>query len=381
MLLDRSLKIGRLQHLSSMELAHEVESGVWQINPQTETVLRAMGERGDIIRTMQRAFSKTHREFSIVDPATMKSPIVGRLTAKGLADELTDRMYAIVDGTDGRAHYIPLSKGSDLAAFPVGGILQIGARNNPRAADQTIARVADSGIYNSANHLRLAQAQAREGHNPEALVAAHVRRLEALRRAGIVERIGHGIWEIPADLPERGLAYDRQQLGDLDVKLITPLSIDKQVRTVGVTWLDQTLVHDTIPPEQGFGADARNALRQRLAFLVEEGLARRDGTQIKFSRNLLWTLQARELSATAKAIETETGLTYRPTSNGDHVSGIYRRSVALTSGRFAMLDDGVGFSLVPWRSVIEQHLGRDLRGIVSGQDVSWSFERSRGLSL
>jgi ParB family chromosome partitioning protein len=33
------------------------------------------------------------------------------------------------------------------------------------------------------------------------------------------------------------------------------------------------------------------------------------------------------------------------------VAGIYRRSVTLPSGRYAMLDDGMGFSLVPWTPV------------------------------
>jgi hypothetical protein len=44
-----------------------------------------------------------------------------------------------------------------------------------------------------------------------------------------------------------------------------------------------------------------------------------------------------------------------------------------------MLDDGVGFSLVPWRAVIENRLGRSLSGTIRGQSVSWDF--SRGLSF
>ena len=53
--------------------------------------------------------------------------------------------------------------------------------------------------------------------------------------------------------------------------------------------------------------------------------------------------------------------------------------VTLASGRFALLDDDMGFSLVPWRPVIEQHLGREIRGTVSGADTSWDFSRSRSL--
>ena len=37
-----------------------------------------------------------------------------------------------------------------------------------------------------------------------------------------------------------------------------------------------------------------------------------------------------------------------------------RRSVMLASGRYALLDDGMGFSLVPWRPIIEPRLGQQI---------------------
>ncbi|WP_435750056.1 LysR family transcriptional regulator [Thauera sp. AutoDN2] len=40
---------------------------------------------------------------------------------------------------------------------------------------------------------------------------------------------------------------------------------------------------------------------------------------------------------------------------------IYWRSVILASGRYAMLDDGLGFSLVPWKPVIEERFGTATR--------------------
>ena len=53
----------------------------------------------------------------------------------------------------------------------------------------------------------------------------------------------------------------------------------------------------------------------------------------------------------------QTGLVHRAVTEGERVSGVYRRNVLLASDRFAMLDDGTGFSLVPWKPVIEQRLG------------------------
>jgi hypothetical protein len=42
----------------------------------------------------------------------------------------------------------------------------------------------------------------------EAFVRSHVRRLEALRRAGHVERIDADHWKIPSDIVERGQGHD-----------------------------------------------------------------------------------------------------------------------------------------------------------------------------
>ncbi|MPZ31460.1 MAG: DUF3363 domain-containing protein, partial [Rhodospirillales bacterium] len=71
---------------------------------------------------------------------------------------------------------------------------------------------------------------------------------------------------------------------------------------------------------------------------------------------------------------------WRPAVSGNHVSGQLVGSTQLSSGRFAMIDDGLGFSLVPWRPALEQHVGRVVSGVaLPGGDVSWSLGRSRGL--
>src|ERR1700747_2325429 len=41
----------------------------------------------------------------------------------------------------------------------------------------------------------------------------------------------------------------------------------------------------------------------------------------------------------------------------------YRQRLDLASGRFAMIDDGLGFSLVPWTPSLERHVGREVLGI------------------
>jgi Protein of unknown function (DUF3363) len=46
-----------------------------------------------------------------------------------------------------------------------------------------------------------------------------------------------------------------------------------------------------------------------------------------------------------------------------------------------MLDDGMGFSLVPWRPVIEQRLGQQLAATVRGSGVSWEIGRQLRVSI
>ena len=106
---DHALRAGRLRKLAALGLAEDLGSGRWRLEPDLRERLAALGERGDIIRTMQRALSAARLErapaeraiFSS-DPASAAS-LVGRIVERGLSDELRDRHYLIVDGLDGRA--------------------------------------------------------------------------------------------------------------------------------------------------------------------------------------------------------------------------------------------------------------------------------------
>jgi hypothetical protein len=163
------------------------------------------------------------------------------------------------------------------------------------------------------------------------------------------------------------------------VELRSHLPIERQTRLIGATWLDQQLIGGGKRlGELGFGSEVRDALRQRSDFLVDQGLAKRRGQRVILARNLLATLRGREVSTAANGIAAETGLAHRPVADGEHISGVYRRSVMLASGRFAMLDDGMGFSLVPWRPIVEPRLGQAVTAVVRSGGVSWELGRQRG---
>jgi len=161
------------------------------------------------------------------------------------------------------------------------------------------------------------------------------------------------------------------------------IPLDAQIKAPGATWLDRQLVaRDPVATGNGFGCEVRDAMDARTVHLESEGLARRQGQRVIFAQDLVGTLKNQELSAATQAIAERTGLEHKPSGAGDYVSGIYRERVTLSTGRFAMIDEGLGFQLVPWRPALDQHLGQHITGTMSpGGSVDWSLGRGRGLGL
>jgi len=161
------------------------------------------------------------------------------------------------------------------------------------------------------------------------------------------------------------------------------LTIEAQISAPGATWIDrQLLAKDPALSGGGFGAEVREAMDRRIDHLARNGVAERKGQRVVFARDLINTLRRQELDGIASKLSAETGLAHRPSAEGEHVSGIYRQRVTLSSGRFAMIDDGMGFQLVPWRPALEQQLGKQVVGVMApGGGVDWNFGRKRGLGL
>jgi Protein of unknown function (DUF3363) len=157
------------------------------------------------------------------------------------------------------------------------------------------------------------------------------------------------------------------------------------VAAPGATWLDYRLVERERMPLAmgGFGQEVRDALGARAEHLAAEGLAERQGARIVPQRDLLATLRRRELDAAGARLSVEKGLPYTPAASGETVSGTYRQRLTLTSGRFAMIDNGVGFALVPWTPALDKRLGRHVAASprraagssgVSGAGAGWRSE-------
>lgn len=187
----------------------------------------------------------------------------------------------------------------------------------------------------------------------------------------------------PGSIVELRRYEDRSGRTRMALAVRSDLSLEAQTSAEGSTWLDRQLVtRNPVDLGGGFGLEVKQALEERTEHLMEEGLARREGQRIVFARNLLATLRERELDTLGQKLAGEMNMSFQKSAAGEHVAGTYRQRFTLSSGRYAMIDDGLGFKLVPWTPSIEKNLGQHISGVARGDGgVDWSFGRKRGLGL
>jgi type IV secretory pathway VirD2 relaxase len=305
----QSALVGRMRKLERLGLAKELGPARWYLSERIEPILRELGERDDIIKRIHKGLVEQRIERNLSDYVLEEGdptrPIVGRLIARGLDDELRETAYAVIDGIDGRTHHVRLPNLDATSDGAPGSVVEL---------------------------RRFKDAMGRE-------------------RTAVAVR---------SDLP-----------------------LAAQVEATGATWLDRQLVarEPTTLSSGGFGLEVQQAIKERTQHLIRENLARREGQRLVFARDLLDTLRRRELDRAAAKLTAESGLPYRPAADGRVVSGVYRQRLDLASGRFAMIDDGLGFSLVPWTPSLERHLSREVLGLARVGRIEWTFARSRGLGI
>ena len=248
------------------------------------------------------------------------------MIGKGLAgDELTGRLHLVIDGADGRVHYVEMSEAA-AGETRTGSIVEVGrAEAPPRPADRNIAELArdNGGVYEPAIHLLTARDTMRvPDGNYEGYVETHVRRLEALRRAGIVERLDADHWRIPDDFENRAQDYDTGRTRQLGARVLSLIDLDAQVTANAATWLDRELVADAPVAlrDRGFGREARDALARRRQWLMEQGFAREDGSNTIYQRGMLSTLARREVEEAGRKLALERGMSFRMAENGERRS-------------------------------------------------------------
>ena len=291
----------------------------------------------------------------------------------GLTGESHDRAYAIIDGLDGRAVYAELGGAEQLAEIRRGAIVTLSPPDlQPKPSDVTIDRIARNhgGTYSAGLH------QANDPRASPEFIAAHVRRLEALRRQGHVERSADANWTVPENYLAKVRVYERSQTRSRSIAMLvhSEMGLAEQTHALGVTWLDEAPAPAGVP--LGFGREVADAQIKRHLFLAEIGIAANDGKALTQAQKS--ELLRRDLAQAGRKLSEEIGKPYSPAPTRGHVDGIYREPVSRVSGKFAVIERARDFAIVPWRNVLERSRGMSVSGMMRGGSVSWKLGRGLG---
>jgi type IV secretory pathway VirD2 relaxase len=384
-------KLARLHHLESLGLAQEMSAGVWRVDPDLVVRLRTLGSRGDIVKLMHERLRGSEPAIATVIFSKESPPaqaITGRVFDRGVADELYDRMYLLVEAQDGKAYYVPLSEYSEAPGYEaqVGSIVTITPmpRTSVRAADRNMHRLAmaEGGVYDSAVHIASVDGRVSlpPGVSAEDYVHSHVKRAQALASRGLIEALGEGRYRLPNDFLERAgkaLPGARDSGAILKVERHSLLDVEHQVRLEGLTWLDQELargINLERPPRLGatrFERQLAAALKARAARLVELDLATDSQGQWRARVGFIDQLYERELAQAAHRLQGRFGELVRLQA-GLLIQGQVAGIEQLPSGPHVIVAEAGRFALVGAQGRLAAQVG---------QSVELSIGRARGRAL
>lgn len=370
--------VARLDRLDSWDLAKRGTDG-WRLASGLIGRLRDMAEHDDIARAI--ASKVQGKAPQILLGADRSAHATGELLHVVPTDEFGDRFVAVIETAAGELRYAKFDRQQDIACLTdiQPGAMVVFEPNKPalRPSDLAVARIADQtgGLYSVETHARL------EPNADRRVLEANVRRLESMRRLGLVERASNGEFLI-GDHRSAALAFEERllQRAPFSAQVASYWSLAEQIDALAPTHLDRVLTGEMQAPT-GQGRLARefeHALQQRRLFLIEQGWM---GPQDRRpSKSMLQRMAQLELSSQAQALSDELRVPVLIHS-AHRVSGVYARRIDLAQGRMALIVGEGQANLVPWRPPLERFAGRHVEGVMRGQGLSWSLQRSLNINM
>ena len=278
----RTLLVGRVGALVTMGLAQKVARQQWRLADGWQDVLRSMGERGDIIKRIHEGLrgQGDSSRYGVIDGKSEHPPIEGIVRRKGLHDELTGDMYAVVETERGRAHYVRIDHAT-ADSLREGSIVRVAVKADrwAKPADNVLVRFAadNGGIYDPKKHVaELASRPVVVAGNkvePAEVIAVNLRRLKRLERHQLAVALPDGTWKVPPNLVEllgeREKTHPQWRTG---VEVLSP-DLQRAIHLVGPTWLDRAQENPECRARYGFGAEVSVAARERSVVLERLGVS------------------------------------------------------------------------------------------------------------
>jgi len=369
----------RLERLEAWGLAARTRQG-WRLSDDLLPALHKLEAHHAVEQAM--APYRQGREGQLLLAVDPREATTGQLVHLGPDDAFGDSFLAIVETGRGELRYARLERADDLARLtdaPPGAIIAFTPQTPAvKPSDHAIARIAEhtGGIYSAALHAELEPGVSR------GLLEANVRRLEAMRRMSLIARRSDASFIAGADHLKRALIYEDRiaRRYPMQASVLSHWTLEEQIEAPGPTHLDRVLAGE-IAPAVGEGAFARQeaqAVRQRRAFLIEEGWLQQG--EPRLARSALDQMADIELRDLAHSLSQEIG---KPVTTAplDRVHGVYSRRIDLAQGRMALIEGERQAHLIAWRPALERFAGRTVEGLARGNGRSWGLSRGLGIGL
>lgn len=397
--MQASQLVQRLNRLETWELAGQSKPGMWRLDGELQDKLTRLGEARDRERATARLLAQENRGLEPertreLEAAHSSQRVTGRLVGwESLGSDAKGPCLIGVEGIDGKFWTARVARVEDLRALAGvehGAIVSLSpGAPDIKPSDRTIWEIAQ------ANGLTYSAALHREAHPTDraSFIDMHERRLEALRREGIVARDRDGSFRLPDNYLDRVLA--RENLGGREsakVKLMDPHAIERQANYHGPTWLDR-MADDLEDKSQlryeHFGAEVRDAWKQRATLLKGLGLGdhQRDG----FHTVDDWheRLAQMELKSIRDRLERDTGRVTHFARDGERVEGVFTSRIHGAQQSWALIEHDRTATCVPWRKEMDRAFNQAVSGRVNaqnfdfkyGRDVAKDISRGKGFGL
>ncbi|HYD88281.1 MAG TPA: DUF3363 domain-containing protein [Vitreimonas sp.] len=381
--------VRRLNRLEELGLAEPTRAGVWRLDAELEDKLTRLADRRDRERAAAHLLAQEDRGLEPgrtreLEAADWDQRVVGRLVGfERLSDDPRGPQLIGVDGIDGSFWTARVASPEDLrclAGVERGAIVEI-ERAAPalKPSDRTIWEIAqENGLAYSAAIHRQARPTDRDAY-----IKMHERRLEALRREGVVSRERDGTFLLPEDYPLQVMAREvRGGRESARVTLLDPHALERQAEYRGPTWLDRIASGLEDRSElrlEGFGRQVKEAWLKRETTLEKLGLGERGDDGFRANHDWRTALETMEEKAVRDRIERETGRVAHFARNGEEAHGLYTSRIHMAEQSYALIeraDERFLAALVPWRPEMDRALNQFVSGRVNG--LNFDFKYGRG---
>jgi type IV secretory pathway VirD2 relaxase len=391
---SRAALVRRLNRLEEMRLAEWMAGDRWRLDRELEDKLTRLADTRDRERSLARLLAREDRGLEpertrALEQAMTTHRVTGRLVGFEQMGSDTRGPYLIgVEATDGRFWTARIARVEELRLLngvERGAVISL-ERATPdlKPADRTVLDIAgESREYSAERHREVIPS------DRDKYIEMHVRRLEALRMEGIVERDRNGVFHLPGDYEERVLRREGSRGREsARVTVHDPKPMEKQIDYRGPSWVDRAgerQMEWSQVAREGFGKEVREAWERRVSALKNLGLTREVGGEIEPVPTWRKQLRDMERDDLRQRIERETGRVSRFARDGERVQGIFVGRFHTQDRAYALIADDRTAALAPWRPEMDRALNQFVSGEVNGHQFDFKYgrgvEKTRGIDL